>query len=97
MKPTQSPAPQMHGAAHPRAEGLLFGLASFAGVYALGQGLAPFYSNTAWNQQALLWLAVAGVALVVLAAQMGRVQDSWPKRKASAVHIPTDTRKERAS
>jgi len=72
-------------------------LASLAGVYALGQGLAPFYSNTAWNQQALLWLAVAGVALVVLVAQMGRVQDSWPKRKTSASKTLTDTRKERAS
>jgi hypothetical protein len=30
------------------------------------------------------WLAVAGITLFVLTAQMGRVHDAWPHRPRSA-------------
>lgn len=50
---------------------LFFGAAA-AGVYGFGRA---FQGN-------VLWLGVSAVALILLAKQMGRVQDHWPRRKA---------------
>lgn len=52
-------------------EFLLFLLAASAGVYGFGR---------AFQGQAL-WLAVSAVARIVLAKQMGRIQDGWPRRR----------------
>ena len=62
------------------AEAALFIAASTAGIYGLGEGLNGFFGGAAdpW------WLAVSAVALAVLAKQMGRVQDRWPRRAAPA-------------
>ena len=61
------------------AEAALFLVASAVGIYGLGAGLNGFFGGPAdpW------WLAVAAVALAVLARQMGRVQDRWPRRPAT--------------
>lgn len=61
------------------AEMFLFLFASTVGTYALGQGLKGMF--VVGQSISLLWLAVAGVALFILFAQMGRVHDSWPRRK----------------
>ena len=61
------------------AEMFLFLFASTVGIYALGQGLKGMFEGG--QSINLLWLAVAGVALFILFAQMGRVHDSWPRRK----------------
>jgi hypothetical protein len=60
-------------------EALLFLVASVLGVYSLGQGLTGFFTGQTLN---LGWLAVAGITLFVLTAQMGRVHDAWPHRSA---------------
>ena len=62
-------------------EALLFLVASVLGVYSLGQGLTGFFTGQTLN---LGWLAVAGITLFVLTAQMGRVHDAWPHRPVSA-------------
>lgn len=62
-----------------RAEMFLFLFASTIGIYALGQGLKGMFE--VGQSINLLWLAVAGIALFILFAQMGRVHDSWPRRK----------------
>ena len=61
---------------NPRAvvEMALFLVASAVGIYGLGKA---FEGDG-------LWLAVSAVALVVLAKQMARVQDRWPRRRAAA-------------
>ncbi|HEY6406221.1 MAG TPA: hypothetical protein VIY29_02015 [Ktedonobacteraceae bacterium] len=61
-------------------EMLLFLAVSAVGIYAMGQGLTGLFE--AGQSINILWLAVMGVAMIVLFAQMGRVHDSWPKRKA---------------
>ncbi len=61
------------------AEMLLFLAASAIGIYALGRGLAGVFEPG--QGISLLWLAVTGVALFVLFAQMGRVHDTWPHRR----------------
>jgi hypothetical protein len=61
----------------------LFLVASVVGVYSLGQGLTGFFTGQTLN---LGWLAVAGITLFVLTAQMGRVHDAWPHRPRSAPH-----------
>src|SRR5215471_4303532 len=75
----------------PAAELLLFLMVSVVGVYGLGQGLnGMFEPGQGIN---LLWLVVTGVAMMVLFAQMGRVHDSWPRRRNAqadqAIHQPT--------
>jgi hypothetical protein len=61
------------------AEFLLFLIVSVVGVYSLGQGLTGLFEPG--QGITLLWLAVTGVAMMILFAQMGRVQDSWPRRR----------------
>src|SRR5215467_6482317 len=62
----------------PAAEFLLFLMVSVVGVYSLGQGLNGLFEPGQGIN--LLWLAVTGVAMMVLFAQMGRVHDMWPRR-----------------
>jgi len=61
-------------------EMLLFLVVSALGIYALGNGLTGLFE--AGKGITLLWLAVAGGAMMILFAQMGRVHDTWPSRKA---------------
>ena len=61
------------------AEMLLFLVASAIGIYSLGQGLSGLFE--AGQGIHLIWLAVTGVAFLVLFAQMGRVKDTWPRRR----------------
>ena len=59
-------------------EMILFLVASAIGIYGLGQGLQGlFVPGQGIN---FIWLAVTGVAMFVLFAQMGRVHDTWPSR-----------------
>jgi hypothetical protein len=60
------------------AEMLLFLVASMIGIYGFGQGLTGLFEPGQGID--LLWLAVTGVAMMVLFAQMGRVHDTWPRR-----------------
>ena len=61
------------------AEMLIFLVASAVGIYGLGQGLSGLFE--AGQGIHLIWLAVTGVAFLVLFAQMGRVKDTWPRRR----------------
>ncbi len=63
------------------AEMLLFLVASVIGIYGLGQGLTGLFEPGQGID--LLWLALTGVAMMVLFAQMGRVHDTWPRRRDS--------------
>ncbi len=65
------------------AEMLLFLVASAVGIYGLGQGLPGLFELGQGIH--LIWLAVTGVALMVLFAQMGRVKDTWPRRHDSRI------------
>jgi len=65
-------------------EMLLFLVASAVGIYGLGQGLSGLFEPG--QGISLIWLAVTGVALMVLFAQMGRVQDTWPRRRDRNAH-----------
>ena len=60
------------------AEFLLFLIVSLIGVYSLGQGLSGLFESAQGID--LLWLAVTGVTVLILFAQMGRVHDTWPRR-----------------
>lgn len=60
------------------AELLLFFFAAGIGIYAFGRGFAGFFGMPHADP---LWLPVAVAALWVLAKQMGRIQDQWPRRK----------------
>ena len=60
-------------------EMLIFLVASAVGIYGLGQGLSGLFE--AGQGIHLIWLAVTGVAFLVLFAQMGRVKDTWPRRR----------------
>ena len=60
-------------------EMLIFLVASAIGIYGLGQGLSGLFEVGQGIH--LIWLAVTGVALLVLFAQMGRVKDTWPRRR----------------
>jgi hypothetical protein len=61
------------------AEMLIFLVASAVGIYGLGQGLSGLFEVGQGIH--LIWLAVTGVAFLVLFAQMGRVKDTWPRRR----------------
>ncbi len=61
-------------------EALLFLVASAVGTFGLGTGLADFFGP---DRGDIAWLAVSAVALMVLAQQMGHVQDHWPRRTAT--------------
>lgn len=56
----------------------LFLIASVIGIYGLGQGLTGLFEPGQGIN--LPWLAVTGVAFIVLFAQMGRVHDTWPHK-----------------
>jgi hypothetical protein len=62
------------------AELLLFLAASAIGIYAFGRGLAPLFGRRHGDPW---WLPAGFAALWVLAKQMGRIQDRWPRRKPS--------------
>jgi hypothetical protein len=64
-------------------EMLLFLVASAVGIYGLGQGLSGLFEPGQGIH--LIWLAVTGVAFMVLFAQMGRVKDTWPRRRDSRI------------
>jgi len=59
-------------------EMILFLVASAIGIYGLGQGLQGLFEPGQGIN--FIWLAVTGVAMFVLFAQMGRVHDTWPRR-----------------
>jgi hypothetical protein len=59
-------------------EFVLFLVASVIGIYGLGRGLTGMFEPG--QGISLPWLAVTGVALVILFAQMGRVHDTWPRK-----------------
>ena len=61
------------------AEMLLFLVASAVGIYSLGQGLSGLFEVGQGIH--LIWLAVTGIAFMILFAQMGRVKDTWPRRR----------------
>ena len=61
------------------AEMLLFLVASAIGIYSLGQGLSGLFEVGQGIH--LIWLAVTGIAFMILFAQMGRVKDTWPRRR----------------
>ncbi len=65
------------------AEMLLFLVASAVGIYGLGQALPGLFEPGRGIH--LIWLAVTGVAFMVLFAQMGRVKDTWPRRRDSRI------------
>ena len=51
------------------------------GIYGLGQGLQGLFEPGQGIH--LIWLAVTGIAFMILFAQMGRVKDTWPRRRDS--------------
>ncbi|NOY54731.1 MAG: hypothetical protein GXP34_01970 [Actinobacteria bacterium] len=53
------------------SELILFFAAAAAGVYGLGRAF----------RGDVLWLGVSAAALIVLAKQMSRIQDHWPRRR----------------
>src|SRR5690349_5195293 len=71
-------------------EMLLFLVASAVGIYGLGQGLQGLFESGQGIH--LIWLAVTGIAFMILFAQMGRVKDTWPRRRDSnAKHAQVTT------
>jgi hypothetical protein len=76
---------------HGLAEAALFLVASAAGIYGLGEGLNGFFGTGPADPW---WLAVAAVALIVLARQMSRVQDHWPRKTDAADGSPEPTTRE---
>lgn len=69
-------------------EMLLFLVASVVGIYGLGRGLPGLFEPGQGIN--LIWLAVTGIALMVLFAQMGRVHDTWPRRRDSRAQPATN-------
>ena len=68
-------------------EMILFLVASVIGIYSLGQGLQGLFEPGQGIN--FIWLAVTGVAMFVLFAQMGRVHDTWPRRRSGEVQQKT--------
>jgi hypothetical protein len=64
-------------------EMLLFLVVSAVGIYGLGQGLPGLFEPGQGIH--LIWLAVTGIAFMILFAQMGRVKDTWPRRRDSRI------------
>jgi hypothetical protein len=64
-------------------EMLLFLGVSAIGIYGLGQGLTGLFELGQGIH--LIWLAVTGIAFMILFAQMGRVKDTWPRRRDSRI------------
>ena len=69
----------MHAPRRQAGEWLIFVLAVLLGTYGLGQATARLF-DPAQGSGNPLWLALTGIALLVLIAQMGRVHDAWPRR-----------------
>ncbi|HEV2581004.1 MAG TPA: hypothetical protein VGT44_09135 [Ktedonobacteraceae bacterium] len=69
-------------------EFVLFLVASVIGMYGLGQGLTGLFEPG--QGISLPWLAVTGVAVIVLFAQMGRVHDTWPRKPEQPSHPHTN-------
>lgn len=69
-------------------EMILFLAASAVGIYGLGQALPGLFEPGQGIH--LIWLAVTGIALMILFAQMGRVQDTWPRRRDIRVQQTTN-------
>jgi hypothetical protein len=67
---------------------MLFVIASVIGIYGLGRGLTGMFEPG--QGISLPWLAVTGVAFIVLFAQMGRVHDTWPRKPEKPSQPPTD-------
>ena len=59
-------------------EFVIFLVASVIGIYGLGRGLTGMFEPG--QGISLPWLAVTGVAFLILFAQMGRVHDTWPRK-----------------
>jgi hypothetical protein len=70
------------------AELLLFLGASAIGILAFCPGLAGFFGQPHADPW---WLPVGFAALWVLAKQMSRIQDRWPRRKPSRRRPATAT------
>ncbi len=69
-------------------EMLLFLVTSVIGIYAFGKGTTGLIEpGGGFNA---LWLAVAGVTFLVLFRQMGRVHDTWPRRRGRAQSLSLD-------
>lgn len=67
---------------------LLFVFASVIGIYGLGRGLTGMFEPG--QGISLPWLAVTGVAFIVLFAQMGRVHDTWPRKPEKQSQLQTN-------
>jgi hypothetical protein len=76
-------------------EMILFLVASAVDIYGLGQGLAGLFEPGQGIH--LIWLAVTGVAFMILFAQMGRVKDTWPRRRDNNAHPAQATTNEAAA
>lgn len=77
------------------AEWIVFLAASLSGVYSLGQGLIGLVAPDQGSGD-LGWLLVTAIALLVLCAQMARVQDNWPRWRTDVRPAParrTDRRR----
>ncbi len=70
----------------------LFIVGSLVGIYGLGQGLNGLFEPGQGIN--LPWLAITGIALFVLFAQMGRVHDLWPSRPLPDAKPTTETQAE---
>jgi hypothetical protein len=62
---------------------LLFLVVSAVGIYGLGQGLTGLFEPGQGIH--LIWLAVTGIAFMILFTQMGRVKDTWPRHRDSRI------------
>lgn len=69
----------------------LFAIASAAGVYGLGRGLEGFFTPGRGGIN-VAWLVLAAAAFIVLCGQMGRVHDTWPRRRAAGGRAPRSRR-----
>ncbi len=67
-----------------RGEMFVFVVVSALGIFALGNGLNGLFGPGSGSN--LAWLAVAGVAILILFRQMGRVHDAWPHRGDAEEH-----------
>jgi hypothetical protein len=64
---------------HRGIEFVLFLVASAIGIYGLGRGLTGMFEPG--QGISLPWLALTCVAFIILFAQMGRVHDTWPRKR----------------
>lgn len=72
----QAPAVERRG-----AEMLFFLVVSVIGVIALGNGLTGLFEPGQGIN--FLWLTISLGAILLLTSQMGRVHESWPRRRDS--------------